>query len=144
MRLSEELIALIKDDKPGPDSFSNTALLYFNRQTFEQVKRELVPVDHWSRHVPGITQMFGIPIMLYHGIPLDEWELVQRISGENITKGKVWERSNGLAYTHCLFRWNTFVSVPVPDTKQHQCILLIDHEPPCVCECGNASLIQAR
>lgn len=143
MIISDELMAIIKNDKPGPESFASTALLYLNRQTLEQLKRELVPMDHWAYHVPGVTQMFGIPIMLYHGIPIGRWELVQKISGENITSGNVWE-SSGLAFTNCLYRWQTFHSVPVPDTKQHQCVLLLDHEPPCVCECGDASLIRPR
>lgn len=96
---SEEFIAILRDDRPGPASLSNTALLYFNRQTLNKIKMELGPpaepypysAQPFRRHVETVlVQMFGIPIMLYHGIPIDKWELVQRASGENINGGWVW------------------------------------------------------
>lgn len=93
-RLSDELLSIIKNDNPYTTNFSNTALLYINRQTWEQMKQELFSgnpyPDDYGR-MP-ILQLWGIPVMLYdYGIPLDTWELVQRGSGENITSGSVWQ-----------------------------------------------------
>lgn len=89
-QISEELLAILKNDTLYETNFSNTALLYMNRQTFEEFKREWVPAKQWDRHIPGITQMFGIPVMLYHGVPIGRWDLVQRATGENILAGNMW------------------------------------------------------
>jgi hypothetical protein len=95
-RLNEEFVAFIANDRPHTTNFSNTALIYLNRQTFDEIKREYALRDQFGSHTAGITQMFGITVMLYHGIPLDQWELVQRASGENITSGYVWEGENAV------------------------------------------------
>lgn len=89
-RISKELMTILRDDRPDTTNFSNTALMYLNRQTFEHIKEELVQPNNWPRFGQSL-QMFGIPIMLYHGIPIDRWELVQRGTGENIVAGNVWE-----------------------------------------------------
>lgn len=89
MRINDELLALIRTDKPR---FSDTALLYLNRVTWDTMKSDLVASNSAPVDVVGrIGQLFGIPVMLYHDIPFGRWELVQRISGENITSGNVWE-----------------------------------------------------
>lgn len=89
-RISEELLAIVRDDTPYTTNFSNTALLYMNRHTFNQVRLEFVSPDKWDDYQSGITQMLGIPIMLYHGVPIGRWDLVQRATGENILAGNMW------------------------------------------------------
>lgn len=90
-RLSEELVAILRDDSAGATSFYNTGILLLHRLSQEELKREYahdVNPIHTSR---SIQQIFGVPIMLYHGIPVGEWELIQRESGENIISGKLWQ-----------------------------------------------------
>lgn len=140
-RISEELIEILRNDIPGPNSLSNTALLYMNRQTFEQVKLQFVPPGKWNDHQSDITQMLGIPVMLYHGIPDGRWELVRRSSGENVNSGNVFEKESGAL---CGYRWVTYHRGGlVPYTRDHQCTVPAGHYPRlhCVCECGQASVV---
>jgi len=95
--ISDEFIAIIRDDPPGPQSFSNTALLFMNRQTLDEFKRELVYPRGAEGPRSALGHMFGVPIMLYHGIPIGRWELVRRGSGEHITDGRVWQDEPELA-----------------------------------------------
>ena len=92
-KINEELLAIIKADPITPDYLRGNAILYLNRQTYEELKREYPSAESslpW-RLDSIIAQMFGIPMMLYHGIPIGRWELVQRDTGENILAGNMWE-----------------------------------------------------
>lgn len=138
-RISEELIEIVRNDIPGPNSLSNTALLYMNRQTYEVFKTIMQAqyppgvADNFSVS-SGMNYLFGIPIMLYHGVPIGRWELVQRVSGENITSGNVWETESGAL---CGRRWLTYNHGFASDTKDHECIMRGAHQT-CVCKCGQA------
>jgi hypothetical protein len=103
-RISEELLAIIKNDGPNTTNFSNTAVLYMNRQTCDRLQRRAIreqqDEDRWPWLRPNLSALFGIPIVLYHGIPIGRWELVQRISGENITSGNMWEGEQGMQEDH--------------------------------------------
>jgi len=93
VRLSDELTSIIRDDSPSTTNYSNTALLYVNRLTFDIMKSEMTsPAAYpWETHANPLSQLFGIPLMRYHGIPDGRWELVQRSTGERITSGDMWE-----------------------------------------------------
>ena len=75
-----------------------------NRQTRDQLKAvtsDQQDEDKWPWLRPNsLSALFGISIVLYHGIPIDRWELVQRISGENITSGAMWEGEQGMKEDH--------------------------------------------
>lgn len=143
-RISEELIEILRSDIPGPNSLSNTALMYMNRQTYEQFKavmqaQQPMAVDNFSVSAV-MSRLFGVAIMLYHGIPDGRWELVQRSSGEHVNSGNVFKNESGAL---CGYRWVTYSSGLVPDTREHQCIIPVNHWPRshCVCECGQASVV---
>lgn len=91
-RLNDELLTIIQEDNPQTTNFSNTAVLYLNRQTFEQMKTVFAynSSDLRDRIRQAFTHLLGIPIMLHHSIPAEYWELVQRDSGEQIISGYVW------------------------------------------------------
>lgn len=146
-QISEELMDVLRNDTPGPNSLSNTALMYMNRQTFEEFKQTMQapdpPTDSLHSLRPFPAQLFGIPVMLYHGIPDGRWELVRRSTGESITSGNVWKKESGALCGH---RWLTYSGGLVPDTREHQCIIPASHYPNshCVCECGQASAVPSQ
>lgn len=140
-RISEELIEILRNDIPGPNSLSNTALLYMNRLTCETFKAVMAQQQSTTVNLydlrPYPTQLFGITLMLYHGIPDGRWELVQRFSGENVTSGNVFGKESDAL---CGYRWDTYTQGVLRD---HQCIFPAGHYPRlhCVCECGQALVV---
>jgi hypothetical protein len=87
MRFSDEFTALSMRSR-------GDAFIFMNKITLEAVRNTAYPPEKdenpFSLRPPMLSQIFGTPVMCYHGIPDGKWELIARYTGDLLESGNVF------------------------------------------------------